>query len=84
MRVGIHGANLDHLVIGPPGVFVLNTKAASGKVWVGGPNVMVDGYRTDYVERLEFEAQRVRQCLLEVTGRRTLWAEASPHFCKRP
>ena len=75
VRVGSRGANLDHLVIGPPGVFVLNTKAVRGKVWVGGPNVMVDGYRTDYVEKLEFEAQRVRRCLLGATRRRSLWVQ---------
>ncbi|QSQ24880.1 NERD domain-containing protein [Pyxidicoccus parkwayensis] len=75
VRVGSRGANLDHLVIGPPGVFVLNTKAVKGKVWVGGPNVMVDGYRTDYVEKLEFEAQRVRRCLLTATHRQRLWVQ---------
>ncbi len=75
VRVGSRGANLDHLVIGPPGVFVLHTKAVSGKVWVGGPNVMVNGRRRDYVEKLEAEAQRVRQCLLGATRRQTLWVQ---------
>lgn len=75
VKVGSRGANLDHLVIGPPGVFVINTKALSGKVWVGGPNVMVNGYRTDYVEKLEAEAQRVRRCLLGATRRQALWVQ---------
>ncbi|WP_163998711.1 nuclease-related domain-containing protein [Pyxidicoccus caerfyrddinensis] len=75
VRVGRRGANLDHLVIGPPGVFVVNTKALTGKVWVGGDNVMVDGRRRDYVEKLEAEAQRVRECLLGATRRRTLWVQ---------
>ncbi|NVJ03098.1 NERD domain-containing protein [Myxococcus sp. AM009] len=75
VRVGQRGANLDHLVIGPPGVFVLNTKAVRGKVWVGGPVVMVGHYRTDFVENLDAEAQRVRRCLTEATGRSALWVQ---------
>lgn len=75
VRVGSRGANLDHLVVGPPGVFVLNTKALKGKVWVGGPNIMVDGRPRDYVEKLEFEAQRVRRCLLAATRRHRLWVQ---------
>ncbi|NPC81507.1 NERD domain-containing protein, partial [Pyxidicoccus fallax] len=45
VRVGSRGANLDHLVIGPPGVFVLNTKAVHGEVVVDGDDVLVGGRR---------------------------------------
>jgi len=75
VQVGDRGANVDHLVIGPPGVFVLNTKNVDGNVWVGGDVVMVKGYRTAYVEKLEAEAQRVRRCLLKATRLRSLWVQ---------
>jgi hypothetical protein len=38
-------ANIDHVVIGPPGVFVVETKSLSGKVEVRGDEVYVAGRR---------------------------------------
>ncbi|MFP2904948.1 nuclease-related domain-containing protein [Pyxidicoccus sp. 3LFB2] len=75
VRVGRRGANLDHLVIGPPGVFVLNTKKLSGSVRVDGAEIRVARRRRNYVEELEAEAQRTRQCLLGATGRQKLWVQ---------
>ncbi|NTX07040.1 nuclease-related domain-containing protein [Myxococcus sp. CA040A] len=75
VKVGARGANVDHLVIGPPGVFVINTKAVRGKVWVAGPNLHVNRRPTNFVEKQEDEAQRVRQCLVEATRRRSLWVQ---------
>jgi hypothetical protein len=75
VQVGDNGANLDHLVIGPPGVFVLNTKNVDGNVWVGGEVIMVNGHRRNFVKKLEAEAQRVRRCLLGATRRRALWVQ---------
>jgi len=75
VQVGARGANVDHLAIGPPGVFVLNTKNVDGNVWVGGDVVMVNGHRRDFVEKLEAEAQRVRRCLLGATRQRSLWVQ---------
>lgn len=34
LPLGACGANLDHLVIGPGGVFALNAKHLTGRVWV--------------------------------------------------
>lgn len=75
VRVGARGANVDHLAIGPPGVFVINTKAVSGKVWVAGSNLHVNRHPTNFVEKQEYEAQRVRQCLVAATRRRSLWVQ---------
>ncbi|MCY1042677.1 nuclease-related domain-containing protein [Corallococcus sp. bb12-1] len=75
VKIGRNGANVDHLVIGPPGVYVVNTKLVSADVWVAGPVVKVGTFRTDYVEKLEAEALRVRQKLLAVTKRRSLWVQ---------
>jgi hypothetical protein len=75
VRVGARWTNLDHLLIGPPGVFVLNTKTLSGDVWVGGDNVMVGGYRKDFVQKQEREALHVRDKLVRATRRRSLWVQ---------
>jgi hypothetical protein len=42
---GSRRANIDHVVIGPPGVFVVETKSLSGKVEVRGDDVYVAGRR---------------------------------------
>jgi hypothetical protein len=42
--VGDRGADIDHLVIGPGGVFTLNTKHhPKGKVWVAENALLVNG-----------------------------------------
>ena len=33
ITIGSRGANVDHLLVGPPGVFCINTKNLSGNVW---------------------------------------------------
>ena len=44
--VGERGADIDHLVIGPGGVFTLNTKNHRDKnVWVAERSFMVNGYK---------------------------------------
>jgi hypothetical protein len=63
LPIGDRGANVDHLVIGPGGVFTLNTKNLSGKVWVGGETFLVNGHRTDYVRKSRWESQRVARAL---------------------
>ncbi|MFY1827552.1 nuclease-related domain-containing protein [Myxococcus fulvus] len=75
VRIGARGANVDHLVIGPPGVIAINTKAVSGPVTVAGPNLYVNDFPTDFIEKQEYEAQRVRNCLVEATRRRSLWVQ---------
>lgn len=54
------GTNLDHLVIGPPGVFSLNTKNhPKKKVVVTERGFRVNGYRTNYLPAAVAEAARV-------------------------
>ena len=59
--VGARGANVDHMLIGQPGVFVINTKMLSGDIWVRGNNILVDGNRKPFVDKQESEARRVRE-----------------------
>ncbi|HEY7626724.1 MAG TPA: nuclease-related domain-containing protein [Ilumatobacteraceae bacterium] len=64
VEVGTNGSDIDHVVIGPPGVLTLNTKRHSGgKAWVAEHMVMVNGQRTDYLRNSRHEAQRATKLL---------------------
>lgn len=62
------GANLDHLVIGPAGIFALNTKNLTGRVWVGERAVMVNGDRHPYLHVSRSEARTTAQILGAAAG----------------
>ncbi|NMO23196.1 NERD domain-containing protein [Pyxidicoccus fallax] len=82
LKVSRGGTNVDHLAIGPSGVFVIDTKNVQGSVWVGGPNIKVNGFSKDYVEKLEAQALLVRQALLEETDWDSLWVQGLLVFVK--
>jgi hypothetical protein len=67
--VGERGANIDHLVIGPGGVFTINTKNLTGKIWVGPKSVLHNGHRTDFLPKATAEARRASRLLSAVVGR---------------
>jgi hypothetical protein len=57
--VGQRGSDIDHVVIGPAGVFTLNAKRhIDAKIWVGGGTFLVNGHRQPYVPKSEREAAR--------------------------
>lgn len=67
--VGRDRSDIDHVVIGPPGVFTVNTKHhPGGLVWVGGPRVTVNGRSTWYVRNARFEAGRASRLLTAACG----------------
>ncbi|MEU4396511.1 nuclease-related domain-containing protein [Kribbella sp. NPDC023855] len=67
--VGVRGADVDHLVVGPAGVFTINTKNHSGqRVWVGGKTFLVGGVKCDHIRKSEFEATRVARLLSAAVG----------------
>lgn len=68
LTIGSRGANLDHLVIGPPRAFTVNTKHLSGDVVVYGRALLVAGHKTPYLPKAVEEAARVRSTLRSVTG----------------
>ena len=68
LTIGTRGANLDHLVIGPPGVFSLNTKHLTGKVTVDARAIRQNGHRTDFLRQAEREAETVRARLGAALG----------------
>jgi hypothetical protein len=71
--VGENDADIDHLVIGPGGVYSLNTKHhPHAKIWVGGNTFMINGARVPYVRNSAHEASRAsrllsRACAFRVT-----------------
>ena len=56
--------DVDHLLIGPPGVVSINTKHhRTGKLVLAGEELVLNGYRTDYVPKARRETQRVAEFL---------------------
>jgi hypothetical protein len=60
---------VDHIVIGPGGVFTINSKFhEGGSIWVGSRRLLVNGQRTDHLRNAEFEARRVAKVLTQAAG----------------
>lgn len=57
-------ANVDHVVIGPTGVFVVESKRMRGKLHVGGDEVFVAGRRRGMVDEVRREVAAVETALL--------------------
>ena len=91
--IGTGASDLDHVVIGPAGVFTINTKHHRGQhVWIGGRRILVNGQRTDHLRNAKYEAKRTSQllslaarALIEVTpiiavvGARRMTVRERPH-----
>lgn len=67
--VGERDSDIDHVVVGPAGVFTLNTKNHSrSKVWVAERSFLVNGQRTDYLRNARHEASRASRLLSAACG----------------
>jgi hypothetical protein len=67
--VGEDGSDIDHLVVGPGGVFSLNAKHhPGGRVWVGGNTLMINGQRQPYIRNSRHEAARATRLLTDACG----------------
>ncbi|MBF4163528.1 NERD domain-containing protein [Nocardioides sp. CBS4Y-1] len=67
--VGTRGSDIDHLVLGPGGVFTINTKHhPRAKVWVSGDTFMVDGHKQPYIRNSRHEAKRASALLEAASG----------------
>ncbi|GAB2776317.1 NERD domain-containing protein [Nocardioides salsibiostraticola] len=67
--VGNRGSDIDHLVIGPGGIFSVNTKHhPKAKIWVGGNTFMVDGHKQPYIRNSRYEATRAAKLLSDACG----------------
>jgi hypothetical protein len=68
--VGRRGSDIDHVVIGPGGVFTINAKHhARARIWVGGDTFMINGTRVPYVRNSRHEATRAASLLTAAAGR---------------
>jgi hypothetical protein len=67
--VGEKGSDIDHLLIGPGGVYTLNAKHhPKANIWVGGNTFLVNGQRQPYIRNSRHEADRVSRLLTAVCG----------------
>ncbi len=58
------GITIDHLLIGPAGVFTIKTKDHRGNnVWVGNKSVIVSGEKVDYTSEALAESHRAEDLL---------------------
>ena len=49
--------DIDHVVIGPAGVFTINTKSHAGQsVWIAGYGLLISGQKTNYIATAQREA----------------------------
>lgn len=69
VSVGNRGADIDHVVIGPGGVYTLNTKYhPDAHCWLGGDVLLVNGVRQPYVRNSRHEAARAAKKLSAALG----------------
>lgn len=60
------GWNIDHVAIGPQGVFVINTKTTSASTVVAeGDRLTIGGWRTDYIAKSRTEGIRTQAALFK-------------------
>ena len=90
--VGAGTSDIDHVLIGPAGVFTLNTKNHAGQsVWVAGRTLMVAGKKQRHLYNASYEATRTAKLLtrsvnepVEVTGVVVVVAPKSMTVRERP
>jgi hypothetical protein len=69
VNVGSRGSDIDHVAIGPGGVYTLNTKAHLGhRVTVYEHAILVDRYTKPYLWKSRHEAGRATQLLTQTCG----------------
>ncbi|WP_411373451.1 nuclease-related domain-containing protein [Arthrobacter sp. MPF02] len=67
--VGTGASDIDHVLVGPAGVFTLNTKNHEGQpVWVAGRTLMVGGRKTRHLYNSAHESARASKLLTGAVG----------------
>jgi hypothetical protein len=67
--VGKKDSDIDHVAIGPGGVFTLNTKNhPGGKIWVAKYQMRVNGQVVPYLRNANHEATRASRLLTKAAG----------------
>lgn len=67
---GVNGRDIDHIAIGPAGVFTINTKYHPGKkIWAAGYGLMIDGFKhSEYLQAATREVLQARNVLTRAVG----------------
>jgi hypothetical protein len=68
--VGERGANIDHVIVGPAGVFTVNAKNLTGAVWIASRTFLHNGRKTSYLPKAVSEAKRASRLLSAALGHR--------------
>jgi Nuclease-related domain len=69
VEVGTRGSDIDHVAIGPGGVYTLNTKThRNHRVTVYDRAILVDGHKQPYLRNSTHEAQRASRLLTAACG----------------
>jgi hypothetical protein len=67
--VGAGDSDIDHVLIGPGGVFTINTKFHPGaKVWVASRKILINGQPVPYLQNSRFEGERAAKLLTKALG----------------
>ena len=67
--IGDRGSDIDHVAMGPGGVYTINAKNhPHKKVRVHGNSIFVNGTRVHYVRNSRYEADRAHRILSEAVG----------------
>lgn len=67
--VGERGSDIDHVLIGPGGVWTVNTKRHMGaRVWLAPNQIRIDGHVQPYLRNSRFEAKRAADMLASAVG----------------
>lgn len=69
--IGDGATDIDHVVVGPAGIFVLNSKHHAGKkIWAGSWKMTVGGAPVDHIRNSKFEARRASDFLSRAARQR--------------
>src|ERR1035438_7205054 len=69
IQVSEAGTDIDHLVIGPAGVYSLNTKNhLNANVWVSDQVIMVNGKKVPYLRNSRSEGSKASKLLTRTCG----------------
>ncbi|MFB9308630.1 nuclease-related domain-containing protein [Agromyces hippuratus] len=67
--IGKHDTDIDHVIVGPTGVFTINTKRhPGGRIWLGVHMLMINGQKTDYLRKARAEALQASRRLTAASG----------------
>lgn len=67
--VGNRGSDIDHVLVGPGGVFTINTKMhRDASIWVGESTFLVNGQKRPYLRNSRHEAARASRLLSAAAG----------------